>query len=188
MKRRLLNTDERKLWHRATRDVRKFNPGSEEEAQAGVFTSHEKQAHPVTERLTKQSSHSAFLDAQRAHSQHVLEAGDPKMVRHVRRGKREIDATLDLHGLTQDHAYNALQQFLMTAKARRHRILLVITGKGLSASKSIDRPYTESRGILRQRFLQWMEGPFRNHVISIKPSHQKHGGTGAFYVFMKKSD
>ena len=115
----------------------------------------------------------------------VVEGGDPRNSRHVSRGRREIDATIDLHGMTQDQAYVALQQFLMQAKVRKDRVLLVITGKGRSTKEEHVLSSGLSRGILRQRFLQWIDGPFRDHVARVSQAHQRHGGSGAFYVFLK---
>lgn len=121
----------------------------------------------------------------RSRPQPVTEAGDPRQARRVSRGRRPIDATLDLHGLTQEQAFIALSRFIDQARAIGHETVLVITGKGPpDADHSIlDRP---ARGILRRRFIDWAEGPFRDHIAAIRQSHQKHGGAGAFYVFLKK--
>ena len=52
------------------------------------------------------------------------------MKQRVARGKEEIDARLDLHGLTQAQAHSALLHFMHNAHARDARLVLVITGKG----------------------------------------------------------
>ena len=78
----------------------------------------------------------------------------------------------------------ALYGFLLEAAARGHRCVLVITGKGV-------RPdgFNSGRlgaGILRRRFREWLnEDAFRQHVVRAAPAHPRHGGTGAFYVFLK---
>ncbi|VAW10984.1 hypothetical protein MNBD_ALPHA09-1151, partial [hydrothermal vent metagenome] len=48
----------------------------------------------------------------------------------MRRGRIDVDGTLDLHGMTQSHAHMALRGFLIAAQARGDRLVLVITGKG----------------------------------------------------------
>ena len=114
-----------------------------------------------------------------------LGAGDPKEGRKVARGRREIDATLDLHGLTQDQAYARLVRFVEFAASSGARTLLVVTGKG-QGERPV--PFAEApRGILRERFLSWVEAePLAGRIASVRPAHQRHGGRGAFYVMLKR--
>ncbi|MBB4658237.1 DNA-nicking Smr family endonuclease [Parvularcula dongshanensis] len=114
-----------------------------------------------------------------------LGAGDPKEARRVARGRREIDASLDLHGLTQDQAYVRLLRFVEVGAATGARTLLVVTGKGRGEARV---PFAEApRGILRERFLDWVETePLRSRIASVRGAHQRHGGRGAFYVFLKR--
>lgn len=114
-----------------------------------------------------------------------LGAGDPKEARKVARGRREIDATLDLHGLTQDQAYARLVRFIDFAGGSGARTLLVVTGKG-QGERPV--PFAEApRGILRERFLDWVEAePLAGRIASVRPAHQRHGGRGAFYVLLKR--
>ena len=189
MRRRNLSQDERQLWHRVTKDVKALRPTPRPETPKDIIAA--PQSPPVSHSghglPLAHASHQAPVHREPTKAiQSVFEAGDPRIVRHVSRGRKEIDATLDLHGMTQDEAYAALQQFLMLARTQGHRVLLVITGKGSRGGSDIGAHYSVSRGILRQRFLQWVEGPFREYVSSVKTSHQRHGGGGAFYVFLKK--
>lgn len=96
--------------------------------------------------------------------------------RKVRRGQMGIAGTLDLHGHTQTTAEAAFLGFLRQHQSARSQCVLVITGKG-----------KRGEGVLRQRFLQWLEqGHVRALVSSYASAHQKHGGGGAFYVFLRK--
>lgn len=116
-----------------------------------------------------------------------FDEGDPKAARRVARGRMPIAATLDLHGLTQTQAETRLRTFLEFAAVRGARTVLVITGKGAPDATPI--PFEEApRGILRQRFLEWVQAPpLRGLIASVRPAHQKHGGRGAFYVFLKRA-
>lgn len=106
-------------------------------------------------------------------------AGDPRLDRRAARGRIAIEATLDLHGFNQGAAHAALQQFLIRASASHYRCVLVITGKGAASSGS---------GILRRRFLEWInEHAMRETISRVAQAHQRHGGAGAFYVFLKAS-
>ena len=96
--------------------------------------------------------------------------------RKVRRGQIGITGTLDLHGHTQATAEAAFMGFLRQHQSARSQCVLVITGKG-----------KRGEGVLRQRFLQWLErDTVRALVSSFAGAHQKHGGSGAFYVFLRK--
>jgi DNA-nicking Smr family endonuclease len=92
---------------------------------------------------------------------------------HLRRGKLEPEAKLDLHGFTQDEAYSALQRFLMRAKDMQFRVVLVITGKG---------------GILRESVPRWLaQSEFRMLISGVTEAHVRHGGGGALYVSVRRT-
>jgi DNA-nicking Smr family endonuclease len=96
----------------------------------------------------------------------------------VRRGKLTIAASFDLHGHTQASAARALPAFLENQQADGVRCVLVITGKG-----------KEGQGVLRRNFLLWLESPPARRLVSgYAESHPRHGGAGAFYVFLRRAD
>ena len=96
--------------------------------------------------------------------------------RPVRRGKLDIDATLDLHGLTVLQAITRLDGFISQQRRQNARCLLVITGKG-----------HPSEGKIRREFRLWLERPdVTARVSGYAQAHLKHGGAGAFYVFLRK--
>ncbi len=96
----------------------------------------------------------------------------------VRRGKLTIAASFDLHGHTQVSAARALPAFLENQQADGVRCVLVITGKG-----------KEGQGVLRRNFLLWLESPAARRLVSgYAESHPRHGGAGAFYVFLRRAD
>ncbi len=109
------------------------------------------------------------------------EAGD----RRARRGRVEIEARIDLHGLRFDEARRALLSFLQRAQGQGLRSTLVITGKG--AMQRRDAFSNENRGVIRASFTDWLAEPaFAGLVWGYAPAHRRHGGGGAFYVFVKK--
>lgn len=191
-RKRKLTPDESRLWQRLTQSVRPMPPVRipevDEKAAApavkDAISPQEASPRSTIQRriVTNKPSGQTHRQAVR---QPVNEAGDPRQARHVSRGRRPIDATLDLHGLSQEQAFVALSRFLQQARAIGHATVLVITGKGAPDADTMPG-YQVSRGILRRRFLDWADGPFREHISSISQSHQRHGGSGAFYVFLKK--
>ena len=117
---------------------------------------------------------------------------DRGLSRRLARGRIEIDAQLDLHGYRQEAAYGALQAFLTQARAQGARCALVITGKGagqtghtLHGHRHYHTP--ERTSVLRAQVPLWLEeAAFRVHVAGYQPAHPRHGGGGAFYVWLRR--
>ena len=110
-----------------------------------------------------------------------------RKARRIARGD-EIDARLDLHGLTQDEAHRALELFLRRAHADGLRTVIVITGKGGPAGKADTEGYvSRERGVLRRMVPLWLDGPtLRGVVIGYSNAHPNHGGSGALYVMLRR--
>lgn len=97
------------------------------------------------------------------------------------RGRKEIEARLDLHGMTQTRAHRALSGFLRRAHHEGLTFVLVITGKGKMGVES-------ERGVLRRQVPQWLNLPeFRALVVGFEEAHIGHGGEGALYVRIRRS-
>src|SRR5262245_34791791 len=97
------------------------------------------------------------------------------------RGKKEIDARIDLHGMTQTRAHRALLGFLQRAHHEGFTFVLVITGKGKVGADS-------ERGVLRRQVPQWLALPeFRAMVVGFEEAHIGHGGEGALYVRVRRA-
>ena len=96
--------------------------------------------------------------------------------RRIRRGQAPIHARFDLHGHTQASGMAALLDFVYRERHSGARCVLVITGKG-----------RDGEGVLRRRFLDWIDSPAaRQHVSGWSQAHAKHGGGGAFYLFLRR--
>jgi DNA-nicking Smr family endonuclease len=97
------------------------------------------------------------------------------------RGRKEIDARLDLHGMTQTRAHRVLSDFLHRAHIDGLTFVLVITGKGKMGAES-------ERGVLRRQVPQWLSLPeFRTLVVGFEEAHIGHGGAGALYVRIRRA-
>ncbi|OAF02292.1 DNA mismatch repair protein MutS [Bradyrhizobium centrolobii] len=95
------------------------------------------------------------------------------------RGRSEIEARLDLHGMTQMRAHRALSGFLQRAHHDGLTFVLVITGKGRSGGES---------GVLRRQVPEWLSLPeFRAFVVGFEEAHVGHGGEGALYVRIRRA-
>ncbi len=115
--------------------------------------------------------------------------------RHARRiaaGTIEIEARLDLHGLTQSAAYDRLLGFIQGAAASGLKTVLVITGKG-GRRRFLDGlhgGWGQSEGdigVLRSSVPRWLaEPPLRSLVVGYQNAAVQHGGDGAFYVQLRR--
>ena len=116
---------------------------------------------------------------------------DGSLEKRLRRGTVDVEATLDLHGLTQTTAHNRLVRFLTIAEATGRRAILVITGKGAPRDEDdlhADWNSTRARGVLRHMVPQWLkEPPLHDKVLAVRPAHQRHGGGGAYYVILRRA-
>jgi DNA-nicking Smr family endonuclease len=97
------------------------------------------------------------------------------------KGKKEIEARLDLHGMTQARAHRELSGFLHRAHGDGLSFVLIITGKGKIGAES-------ERGVLRRQVPQWLSQPeFRTLVVGFEEAHIGHGGAGALYVRIRRA-
>ncbi|MFA7431875.1 MAG: Smr/MutS family protein [Rhodospirillaceae bacterium] len=101
---------------------------------------------------------------------------DKRTAQRFKRGRMEIDATIDLHGMTQEAAHIALNRFVTNGAATGKRCLLVITGKG-----------TRGEGVLRRAVPRWLNDErLRGLILSYSHAQPHHGGQGALYVLLKR--
>jgi len=105
---------------------------------------------------------------------------DKRTAQRLRRGQLDIEARLDLHGLTQTEAHRALNGFLADAQAAGKRCVIVITGKG--------RRDDADSGVLRRAVPHWLDQPpNRARIIAVRHAQPRHGGDGALYVLLRKA-
>lgn len=104
---------------------------------------------------------------------------DRRTAQRLKRGKLDIEGTLDLHGYTQTKAHQALSRFLQTGFETGRRTVLIITGKG---DRLGGRP-----GVLKDAVPGWFnEMPMRQWVAGFSYAAPKDGGNGALYVRIKR--
>lgn len=98
-----------------------------------------------------------------------------------------MDRTVDLHGLDRQRAFERLLRELHSARRRGERVVLVVTGKGQPPSPQDAGPQPEGRGVLRRLLPLWLESPeFAALVHRYAPASPRDGGTGAFYLFVRR--
>lgn len=104
---------------------------------------------------------------------------DKRTLLRLHRGQLEIEARIDLHGLTQEEAWRALHAFLDGSRKADRRSVLVVTGKGKTQDGAL--------GVLRAAVPRWLNQPEnRALVLAFCPARPKDGGAGALYVLLKR--
>ena len=105
------------------------------------------------------------------------------MKQRIARGRHDIDGRLDLHGMTQAEAHDALFGFLRAKQARGAKVLLIITGKGARGGDD-----GGGRGVLKRMVPLWLGKPeCRSLVVGFEAAAIGHGGEGALYVSLRKA-
>jgi DNA-nicking Smr family endonuclease len=107
---------------------------------------------------------------------------DRDVDRALSKGKRAIEAKLDLHGMTLAAAERAVTTFIAESSQENRRVVLIVTGKGLRLEGG--RVFG---GRIRAEFSGWLDRPEnRTRVAGVRPAHPRHGGSGAFYVLLRR--
>ncbi|MEQ8266168.1 MAG: Smr/MutS family protein [Parvibaculum sp.] len=192
---RNLTDDERKLWRVVVKDAtplarkRILRPEDLEGEEAPAPPA----ALPSLPAYTPPKPLAAPQAPRRPAEPPPLTGLDRRTSQRLARGQMEVEATLDLHGHSQTEAHGRLLGFLAGARSRGLRCVLVITGKGASpyarhtlhGASFYEVP--ERQGVLRSAVPRWLnEADFRALVSGFQPAHPKHGGGGAFYIWLRK--
>lgn len=194
--------DDRELWAQVTASVKPLKNRNRIREQSGVMSSppcapeRKRPGKPPPAVGTPSRPVTASAAVKRAPAVHhapQLSGLDRRTSQKLARGNADIEARIDLHGMTRQNARATLASFLAASRSSGQRTVLVITGKGRSPYSShtlhgyqqVDMP--EREGVLRRALPQWLdETEFRVHVAGYQPAHPKHGGGGAFYIRLRK--
>ena len=111
---------------------------------------------------------------------------DPHTHRRLRNGKLTPESRIDLHGMTLASALPALTLFILRARDSGQRLVLVITGKGRGGGAD-PGPLPTRPGALRHSVPHWLHmPPLSSAVAQVLPAHDRHGGGGAYYVWLRR--
>lgn len=110
---------------------------------------------------------------------------DKKRFQRMTKGKLQPEARIDLHGMTLADAHPALTSFVLTSYAAGRRLVLVITGKGRAGFD--DGPIPSRPGVLRRQVPLWLSAPpLSQAVLQVTEASRRHGGSGAYYVYLRR--
>ena len=96
--------------------------------------------------------------------------------------------TLDLHGYSLDEANKEIKKLIHQSFNRKVNKLKIITGKGLHSQNDKDPYVSKEFGILKYSVPEYIKGnqELMDMITSIEDASVKDGGSGAFYIFLKR--
>ena len=97
--------------------------------------------------------------------------------------------SIDLHGHTLDQANIAIEQFILKAFEDGVSKLIVVTGKGIHSNVEKDPYVSKDLSILKYSVPEFINGKknLTEIIIDIQDAKIEDGGSGAFYIFLKKN-
>ena len=97
--------------------------------------------------------------------------------------------SIDLHGYTLDEANKTIEDFINKAFSENINKLIVVTGKGLHSENEKDPYVSKDLGILKYSVPEFINKnkDLMKKIIGIEEADIKDGGSGAFYIYLKKS-
>jgi len=96
--------------------------------------------------------------------------------------------SLDLHGKTLDEANSIIENFIKKSYEDKVQKLIIVTGKGLHSDNEKDPYVSKDLGILKYSIPEFIRNneDLMKIISNISEASVKDGGTGAFYIFLKK--
>ena len=108
---------------------------------------------------------------------------DSRWDRRLRGGTITPDRVVDLHGMSLDGAWRAIDRALDQAIARGERLVLLVTGHHRPGEPPI------RRGAIRAAVHDWL-GASRHaaDIAAVRAAHRRHGGGGSLYIVLRRRD
>lgn len=193
-RRRTLHPEEHELWQAVARSARPMHaqkPLKKADAAPSLPTPEAPEpARPrlpqfrLGEKVKLTASHDIAPTLRQGLAQAPLRM-DAKAFGKMTRGKLAPEARIDLHGLTLAEAQPELIRFILNAQGDGLRLVLVITGKGRRGDDQ--GPIPQRLGALRHQVPQWLRmSPLAPAVLQVAEAHLRHGGAGAYYVYLRR--
>tara|TARA_B100001027_G_scaffold157779_1_gene111189 strand:- start:1362 stop:1775 length:414 start_codon:yes stop_codon:yes gene_type:complete len=96
--------------------------------------------------------------------------------------------TFDLHGYSLNDANKKIEELIQNAYNLSINKLIIVTGKGLHSKNEKDPYVSKDLGILRYSVPEYIKNnkSLRNMINEVREASIDEGGSGAFYIFLKK--
>ena len=95
---------------------------------------------------------------------------------------------IDLHGYTLKEANSSVEKFIEKSYDDGISKIIVVTGKGLHSDNERDPYVSKDLSILKYSIPEFIKNniDLMKKIIDIKEAEVEDGGSGAFYIFIKK--
>jgi DNA-nicking Smr family endonuclease len=168
---RSLSPDEERLWGRVTASIRPLSR-AHNEAQA---------LEPPTQSTAVKSLRARPEPPAAKPAAKIANTLDSSWDRRLRSGDLDPDRTLDLHGMTLDIAWQAIDRGLEQAIARGDRVVLLITGHHRPGDPPV------RRGKIRAAVHDWLAASrHAGSIAAVRGAHRRHGGGGSLYLVLRR--
>ena len=96
--------------------------------------------------------------------------------------------SFDLHGYSLDEANNKINDLIKDSYEKGVKKLIIVTGKGLHSQNEKDPYISKNLGILKYSVPEYIKNSdeLMRLISEIKEAEKEDGGSGAFYVYLKK--
>ncbi len=103
--------------------------------------------------------------------------------------KNKKTRSIDLHGFTLDEANKTIENFINKAFSENINKLIIVTGKGLHSENEKDPYVSKDLGILKYSVPEFISNnaSLMSMINEITDAKIEDGGTGAFYIYLKKN-
>ena len=97
--------------------------------------------------------------------------------------------SIDLHGYTLEQANNAIEKFIFESFREKINKLIVVTGKGLHSQNEKDPYVSKDLSILKYSVPEFIKSKksLMKIINEMKDANIEDGGSGAFYIYLKKN-
>ena len=111
-----------------------------------------------------------------------------KDLKHHQKNNIEI-RSIDLHGYTLDEANKFIEKFINKAYLENVKKLIVVTGKGLHSENEKDPYVSKDLGILKYSVPEFIlnNKNLMDKINEITDAKIEDGGSGAFYIYLRKN-
>jgi DNA-nicking Smr family endonuclease len=171
---RSLSPDEAALWARVASTIRPLS--RDENERRATRTRPENPPRPKTARQVREAT-----DQTRQERRGPGTTLDGSWDRRLKDGTIQPDRIVDLHGMSLDGAWRAIDRALDQAISRKDRLMLLITGH----HRSGDLPLR--RGAIREAVHDWLAASrHAGNIASVRGAHRRHGGGGSLYIVLRR--
>jgi len=103
--------------------------------------------------------------------------------------KSYLTKSIDLNDYTLDQANKAVEQFITKAFYDKINKLIIVTGKGIHSNNEKNPYVSQDLSILKYSVPEFISTnkKLMEMIYEIKDAKIEDGGSGAFYVYLKKN-